>query len=131
VLCVDEKSQIQALNRTALEVATGKVVDEGYDRHGKAEFLDFLKTVAKAYPRRELHVVLDNYHAHKHVEVFFGIITKQAIRRGSFDSVKELVAAIRTFIECWNERCHPFIWTKTADQILPHPTRKPNSDAGH
>jgi transposase len=186
VLCVDEKSQIQALNRTApilplrpglpekathddrrngtttlfaaLEVATGKVVDECYDRHGKAEFLDFLKTVAKAYPRRELHVVLDNYHTHKHdeinawltkhpritlhftptsgswlnlVEVFFGIITKQAIRRGSFDSVKELVAAIRTFIECWNERCHPFIWTKTADQILPHPTRKPNSDAGH
>jgi transposase len=158
---VDEKSQIQALNRTApilplrpglpekathddrrngtttlfaaLEVATGKVVDECYDRHGKAEFLDFLKTVAKAYPRRELHVVLDNYHTHKHdeinawltkhpritlhftptsgswlnlVEVFFGIITKQAIRRGSFDSVKELVAAIRTFIECWNERCH-------------------------
>jgi transposase-like protein/transposase len=186
VLCVDEKSQIQALNRTApilplrpglpekathddrrngtttlfaaLEVATGKVVDECYDRHGKAEFLDFLKTVAKAYPRRELHVVLDNYHTHKHdeinawltkhpritlhftptsgswlnlVEVFFGIITKQAIRRGSFDSVKELVAAIRTFIECWNERCHPFIWTKTADQILPHPTRKPNSAAGH
>ena len=139
MLCVDEKSQIQALNRTApilplrpglpekathdyrrngtttlfaaLEVATGKVVDECYDRHGKAEFLDFLKTVAKAYPRRELHVVLDNYHTHKHdeinawltkhpritlrftptsgswlnlVEVFFGIITKQAIRRGSF-----------------------------------------------
>jgi hypothetical protein len=103
-------------------------------------------------------VVLNNYHTHNHdeinawltkhpritlhftptsgswlnlVEVFFGIITKQAIRRGSFDSVKELVAAIRTFIECWNERCHPFIWTKTADQILPHPTRKPNSDAGH
>ena len=86
----------------ALKVATGKVVDKWYDRHGKAEFLDFL-----------------------------GIITKQAIRSGSFDSVKELVAAIRTFIECWNERCHPFIWTKTADQILPHATRKPTSDAGH
>jgi hypothetical protein len=97
VLCVDEKSQIQALNRTApilplrlgcrrrrptttkrngtttlfaaLEVATGKVTDQCYDRHGKAEFLDFLKKVAKAYPRRELHVVLDNYHTHKHADI--------------------------------------------------------------
>ena len=97
VLCVDEKSQIQALNRTApilplrpglpekathdykrngtttlfaaLEVATGKVTDQCYDRHGKAEFLDFLKKVAKAYPRRELHVVLDNYHTHKHDDI--------------------------------------------------------------
>jgi transposase-like protein/transposase len=184
VLCVDEKSQIQALNRTApilplrpglpekathdykrngtttlfaaLEVATGKVTDQCYDRHGKAEFLDFLKKVAKAYPRRELHVVLDNYHTHKHddinrwlarnpriklhftptsgswlnlVEVFFGIITRQAIRRGSFDSVKQLVGAIHTFIEGWNERCHPFMWTKTADEILPHATRQTNSDA--
>ncbi len=97
VLCVDEKSQIQALNRTApilplrpglpekathdykrngtttlfaaLEVATGRVTDQCYDRHGKAEFLDFLKKVAKAYPRRELHVVLDNYHTHKHDDI--------------------------------------------------------------
>ena len=186
VLCVDEKSQIQALNRTApilpvrpglpekathdykrngtttlfaaLEVATGRVTDQCYDRHGKAEFLDFLKKVAKTYPRRELHVVVDNYHTHKHadinawlaknpritlhftptsgswlnlVEVFFGIITRQAIRRGSFESVKELVAAIRTFIEGWNDRCHPFTWTKTADEILPHATRKRDSDARH
>lgn len=132
----------------ALEVATGKVTDQCYDRHGKAEFLDFLKKVAKAYPRRELHVVLDNYHTHMHddinrwltknpritlhftptsgswlilVEVFFGIITRQAIRRGSFDSVRQLVAAIRAFIEGWNDRCHPFIWTKTADEICPTP----------
>jgi transposase len=186
VLCVDEKSQIQALNRTApilplrqglpekathdykrngtttlfaaLEIATGKVLDQCYDRHGKAEFLDFLKKVAKAYPDQELHVVLDNYHTHKHadittwlaqhpritlhftptsgswlnlVEVFFGIITRQAIRRGSFDSVKELVDAIRAFIAGWNQRCHPFTWTKTADEILPHATRKRDSDARH
>ena len=186
VLCVDEKSQIQALNRTApilpmrvglpakathdykrngtttlfaaLEVATGKVTDQCYDRHGKAEFLDFLKKVARAYPRRELHVVVDNYHTHKHddinqwlakhrritlhftptsgswlnlVEVFFGIITHQAIRRGSFDNVKQLVAAISAFIDGWNDRCHPFTWTKTADEILPHATRKRDSDAGH
>jgi transposase len=185
VLCVDEKSQIQALDRTApilplrpglperathdyerngttnffaaLEVATGRVTDRCYDRHGKAEFLDFLKRVARAYPRRDLHVVLDNYHTHKHddvgrwlaahprvtlhftptsgswlnlVEVFFGIITRQAIRRGSYASVPDLVAAIRAFIDGWNERCHPFTWTKTADEILPH-ARKRDSDAGH
>jgi len=186
VVCVDEKSQIQALNRTApilplrpglpekathdyqpngtttlfaaLEVATGKVTDQCYDRHGKAEFLDFLKKVAKAYPRRPLHVVVDNYHTHKHddinrwlaknpritlhftptsgswlnlVEVFFGIITRQAIRRGSFDSVRQLVTAISTFIDGWNERCHPFTWTKTAEEILPHAARKRDSDARH
>jgi transposase len=186
VLCVDEKSQIQALNRTApilpvrpglpekathdykrngtttlfaaLEIATGRVTDQCYDRHGKAEFLDFLKKVAKAYPRRDLHVVVDNYHTHKHadintwlaknpritlhftptsgswlnlVEVFFGIITRQAIRRGTFASVKELVTAISTFIDSWNDRCHPFIWTKTADEILPHARRQPTSDARH
>lgn len=186
VLCVDEKSQIQALDRTApilplrpglperathdyrrhgtttlfaaLEVATGRVTDACYDRHGKAEFLDFLKKVARAYPRRELHVVVDNYHTHKHaeveewlarhpritlhftptsgswlnmVEVFFSIITRQAIRRGSFRSVKDLVAAIRRFIEAWNDRCHPFIWTKTADEVLTHARRQGTSDAGH
>src|SRR5438128_2709443 len=97
VLCVDEKSQIQALDRTApilplrpglperathdyvrhgtttlfaaLEIATGKVTNACYDRHGKAEFLDFMKKVARAYPRRELHVVCDNYHTHKHDEI--------------------------------------------------------------
>ena len=186
VLCIDEKSQIQALNRTqpilpvrpglperathdykrngtttlfaALEVATGQITERCYQRHGKAEFLDFLKHVARAYPRQRLHVVLENYHTHKHddinqwlakhpritlhftptsaswmnlVEVFFGIITRQAIRRGSFDTVKELITAIRTFINAYNQRCQPFTWTKTADQILPRATRQPTSDAGH
>src|SRR3954454_12078956 len=186
VLCVDEKSQIQALNRTqpilplrpglparathdykrngtttlfaALEVATGNVTDRCYDRHGKAEFLDFLKQIARTYPRRELHVVLDNYHTHKHddinrwlarnpritlhftptsaswlnlVEIVFGIITRQAIRRGSFENVKALVTAIRAFIDGYNKRCKPFIWTKTAEEILPRATRQPTSDAGH
>jgi hypothetical protein len=117
-----------------------------------------MKKVARAYPDQELRVVLDNYHTHKHadinawlernpritlhftptsgswlnlVEVFFGIITRQAIRRGTFASVKDLVTAIRTFIEGWNDRCHPFIWTKTADEILPHTRRQPTSDARH
>jgi hypothetical protein len=55
------------------------------------------------------------------VEVLFGIMTRQAIRRGSFDKVKELVAAISKFIDGWNDRCHPVTWTKTADEILPRP----------
>jgi transposase len=175
VLCVDEKSQVQALDRTApilplrpgipekqthdyvrhgtttlfaaLEVATGKITDACYPRHRHEEFLRFLKQVARAYPRVKLHIVVDNYATHKHpdvqawlaknpritlhftptsgswlnmVEIFFGIITRQAIRRGSFTSVKDLITAIGTFIDGWNDRCHPFTWTKTADQLLPH-----------
>jgi transposase len=133
----------------ALEVATGKVLDACYPRHRSDEFLRFLRQVAKAYPRVPLHIVCDNYATHKHpnvrawlarnpritlhftptsgswlnmVEIFFGIITRQAIRRGSFTSVRDLTDAIRAFIDGWNERCQPFIWTKTADQILPHAT---------
>jgi transposase len=175
VVCVDEKSQVQALDRTApilplrpgipekqthdyvrhgtttlfaaLEVATGKVVDACYPRHRHQEFLSFLKQVAKAYPKVPLHVVADNYATHKHpavkawlarnprvtmhftptsgswlnmVEIFFGIITRQAIRRGTFTSVKDLIATIENFIDGWNDRCQPFVWTKTADQLLDH-----------
>jgi hypothetical protein len=65
------------------------------------------------------------------IEVFFGIITRQAIRRGTLTSVKDLVAAIRRFIDGWNDRCHPFTWTKTVDEILPHATRQTTSDARH
>jgi transposase len=181
VLCVDEKSQIQALDRTApmlplrpglperrthdyvrhgtttlfaaLEVATGKVVDACYDRHRHQEFLRFLRQVAKVYPRRELHVVCDNYAAHKHpavtawltrhprvtlhftptsgswlnlVEVFFSILTRQAIRRGTFASVADLEAAIGAYIDGWNERCQPFTWTKDADTILTKATPPKN-----
>jgi hypothetical protein len=52
--------------------------------------------------------------------VFFGIITRQAIRRGSFENATELIATFRAFIDGWTDRCHPFTWTKTADEILPH-----------
>jgi transposase len=172
-LCVDEKSQIQALERTqptrpvglgrperrthdylrhgtttlfaALEVATGQVLDECHPRHRHSEFLAFLRRVAKAWPRRELHLVVDNYATHKHatvrawlgkhprvhlhftptygswlnlVEVFFAIIERQALRRGDFASVEELVTAIRRFCEGWNERCQPLVWTKDAERIL-------------
>ena len=129
----------------ALEVATGRVTDACQPRHRHSEFLAFLKLVAKAYPRRQLHVVLDNYATHKHqrvqawlakhprvrlhftptyaswlnqVEVLFSIIERQALRRGDFASVEELVAAIGRFCDGWNQRCQPFTWTKDADQIL-------------
>jgi transposase len=187
VVCVDEKSQIQALDRTApllpmrfdqaerrthdykrhgtttlfaaLEVATGKITaDACYQRHRNGEFLAFLKQVAKAHPRVKLHVVADNYSTHSHanvkawlaknpritmhftptsaswmnmVEIFFGIITRQAIRRGTFTSVPDLIGAIRTFIDAYNQRCEPFHWTKTADQILTKANRQKNSDTRH
>ena len=174
VVSVDEKSQIQALDRTqpglplrpglaerrthdytrhgtttlfaALEVATGKITaDACYPRHRHQEFLAFLKKVAAAHPAVELHVVLDNYGTHKHptvrawlkgtpritlhftptgcswlnmVEIFFGLITRQAIRRGAFRSVKELTTAIGAYIDAYNDRCQPFSWTKNADQLL-------------
>jgi transposase len=186
VLCIDEKSQIQALDRTApilpirpglpekathdyvrhgtttlfaaLEVATGRVEQACLPRHRHQEFLRFLKQVAKAYPRRKLHIVCDNYATHKHpavtawlarnpritmhftptsgswlnmVEIFFGIITRQAIRRGSFDSVRQLIDAIRRFIDAWNERCEPFTWTKEPDTILTKAQRQTTSDTRH
>jgi transposase len=174
VVSVDEKSQIQALDRTAplrpglaarrthdykrhgtttlfaaLEVATGKITaDACYPRHRHQEFLRFLKKIAAAHPGTELHVVLDNYGTHKHpevrawlarpentritlhftpagcswlnmVEIFFGIITRQAIRRGTFRSVKELTAAIGAFTAAYHDRCQPFTWTKDADELIP------------
>ena len=65
------------------------------------------------------------------VEIFFGIITRQAIRRGSFDSVRELVEAIRRFIDGWNQRCEPFMSTKDAGTILAKAKRKTTSDTRH
>jgi len=65
------------------------------------------------------------------VEVFFGIITRQAIRRGTVDSVRELIATIRQFIVGWNERCEPFTWTKDADTILAKIDRKASTETRH
>jgi transposase len=173
VLCVDEKSQVQALNRTqpilplapgvparqshdyerhgvtslfaALDVASGVTISSCYRRHRHQEFLRFLKKVAAAYPAVDLHVVCDNYATHKHagvrawlakntrvtlhftptgcswlnlVECFFSVITRQAIRRGSFTSVRQLTGAIGAFIDHWNDHPRPFAWTKDADEIL-------------
>ena len=135
-----------------------KSPDACYQRHTNVEFLDFLKIVAKAYPRVKLHVVADSYATHKHpavkawlgknpritmhftptsgswlnmVEIFFGIIPRQSIRRGTFTSVKDLIAAISNFIDGWNERCQPFVWTKTADEILTKTHRQPTSNTQH
>ena len=65
------------------------------------------------------------------VEIFFGIITKQAIRRGTFTSVANLIDAIRAFIDGWNDRCAPFVWTKDADTILTKAKRKTTSGTRH
>ncbi len=188
VLCVDEKTQIQALDRTqpllpmrpgqverhthdytrhgttclfaALEVATGQVTTEARERHTGADFLAFLRRVERAYRGTELHVVLDNVSTHStpdvrawlarhprvsfhftptsaswmnQVETWFGILTRQAIRRGSFRSVKELVAMIEAFTQQWNTGSGPFAWVKTADEILAKAVRKPRttSESGH
>jgi hypothetical protein len=65
------------------------------------------------------------------VEVFFSVILRHAIRRGSFDSVAELVRAIRRFIEAWNERCAPFVWTKDAEMLIAKAKRKKTSVTRH
>jgi hypothetical protein len=146
----------------ALEIATGKVTGACKPRHRHQELLAFLKQVARAYPDdgtgRQLHLVLDNYAAHKHpavkawlaanprvlvhftpthaswmnlVEVWFSLIERQAIHRGTFRSVRDLNAKVRAYIDGWNDRCQPFVWTRTADQILTKANRKKTSNAGH
>ena len=172
VLCVDEKSQIQALNRTqpalpmwpglparmthdytrhgttslfaALEVASGKVHGRCFKRHTHVEFIAFLESLAKRYLKLELHLICDNYGTHKHpavvhwlsahprfhlhftptsaswlnlVERWFALITSQAIRRGSFDSVRRLERAITRWLTYWNEIATPFRWTRSAADI--------------
>jgi len=185
VLSVDEKTQIQALDRTqpmlpmkpgqverhthdykrngtlslfaALEVATGQVTGETRERHTGDDFLAFLRLLARTYPRGEVHVVLDNVSTHKtpavqawlakhkrftfhftptsaswmnQVETWFGILTRQALRRGSFENVRVLSAAIERFTREWNAGATPFTWVKTADEILAKAVRKTQADSG-
>jgi transposase len=173
VLCVDEKTQIQALDRTqptlpikpgkaqrmthdykrngttslyaALEIATGEVTGACHPRHTHQEFIAFLNTLVRAFARKPLHVVLDNSSTHstaevkrwleRHprvhfhftptgaswlnmIEIWFSILTKQQVRRGVYHNVPELIVAIEHFIEGYNERALPFVWTKTAEQVL-------------
>ena len=131
----------------ALNTAAGQVTDACYPRHRHQEFLKFLNTTAAAYPGIALHVVLDNDATRKHpdvrtwlarpqnqritlhftptscswltlVECFFSVITRQATRRGSFTSVRQLTAATGAFTDGRNDHPRPFTWTKDADEIL-------------
>src|SRR5438128_1738162 len=189
VLCVDEKSQIQALDRSApvlplmpgvperhthdyvrngttnlyaaLDLASGQVIAEMTPRHRAEEFRRFLNLIERSVPAHlEVHVVLDNSSTHKSpairrwllrhprftlhftptysswlnlVERWFAELTEKWLRRGTHRSAKELVASIRTWIERWNDEPRPFVWHKTADQILENLAAycERISDSGH
>ena len=125
---------------------SGTVLTACKPRHRHQEFLAFLRRIEKSVPQSlDIHLIVDNYSTHKHarvkawlarrprwhihfiptysswlnqVERFFGHITEKAIRRGSFRSVKELVAKIDHFVTHYNQNCKPFAWSATADSIL-------------
>jgi len=174
VLCVDEKSQIQALDRTApvlplmpgtperrthdyrrygttnlyaaLDLASGNVIADLSARHRAEEFRRFLNVIDATVPAQlDVHVVIDNSSTHKTpaiqrwllrhprftfhftptyaswlnlVERWFAELTSKWLRRGTHRSVKELVASIRTWITNWNDEPRPFVWHKSADEIL-------------
>ena len=128
----------------ALEVARGRVLGACRPRHTGADFLAFLKQVARRY-RGELHVILDNSSSHATpevqawlaahprvhfhftptgaswlnlIEAWFGVLTRKSIRRGSFDSVRALVRHIQAYLDHWNEHPVPFVWTKSAEHII-------------
>lgn len=174
VLCVDEKSQIQALDRTqpilplapglperrthdymrhgtttlfaALDVATGEVIGQLHRRHRSSEFLKFLRTIEASVPSDlDIHLVMDNYGTHKtlairnwfarhprfhvhftptsaswlnQVECWFATLTEKQIRRGTHRSTRQLEEAIRNYLELNNANPKPFVWTKSADDIM-------------
>jgi transposase len=189
VLCVDEKSQIQALDRTqpmlplrpgqaerrthdyaqhgttslfaALDVQSGRVIGERHQRHRAIDFRRFLDTIDAAVPDDlEVHLILDNYATHKTpatrrwlarrprfhvhftptsaywlnlVERWFAALTEKQLRRGVHRSTRELEAAIRGYLAISNEQPRPFVWTKSADEILATIARlrRRTSDSGH
>jgi len=189
VLCVDEKSEVQALDRTApllpmrpgqierrthdyrrngttslfaaLDTATGKVIGTCQARHRTEEFIKFLDQIDAAVPPDlDVHIVLDNYGTHKTprvhrwlakrpryqlhftptsaswlnlVERWFAALTEKQIRRGVFRSTRELEAAIMRYLEANNDHPKPFVWAKTADEILASIARfcKRITDSGH
>jgi len=189
VLCVDEKSEVQALDRTApllpmrpgqierrthdyrrngttslfaaLDTATGTVIGSCHARHRSLEFVKFLDQIDAAVPEDlEVHIVLDNYGTHKTtrvhrwlakrpryqlhftptsaswlnlVERWFAALTEKQLRRGVFRSTRDLEHAIMRYVETNNEEPKPFIWTKTADEILASIARFciRTSDSGH
>lgn len=130
----------------ALDTLTGHVIGKCFPRRRTGEFLTFMNTVVTEYPRAaEIHVILDNLSTHsggdvdawlgKHpnvafhftptgsswinqIEIWFGLITRQSIRRGNFTSLTALIRQIDNYIAHWNESAGPFQWRATADQIL-------------
>lgn len=129
----------------ALAVATGKVIGECSPTHRGPDFLRFLQKVARSFPRRQLHVIVDRSSTHSSpdvnaglaahprvslhftptsaswvnlVESWFALLTRKSLRRGSVDSVARLVRHIEALIAHWNENPTPFVWTKSADEIL-------------
>jgi len=130
----------------ALDIASGQVLTRCKPRHRHQEFLGFLNHIdANVPPDLDIHLVVDNYATHKHekvkrwlaarpryhphytptyaswlnqVEIWFNIITQRAIRRGTFRSVKELVAKINNFVSLYNAKSKPFMWTATAESIF-------------
>src|SRR6266700_5444874 len=173
VLSLDEKTQIQALSRTqpllplrlglrarqthdyrrngltslyaALEVASGKLLGECRARHTGADFLAFLKRLARGYRGQELHVIRDNSSTHttpavqawlathprvhfhftptgaswlNMVEAWFSILTRKSVRRGSFDTVRALIRHIERYLAEWNAQPTPVVWTKEPADII-------------
>jgi transposase len=129
----------------ALNVGTGEIYGECKATRNGADFLAFLKAAVRLHEGKDVHFVLDNLSTHatpvvrdwlannprvtfhftptgsswiNQIEIWFGIITRQAIRRGTFASVRALVARIRDYICHWNANPKPFVWTATADEIL-------------
>lgn len=129
----------------ALDVATGGIIGKCYQHRGSEEFLRFMQTVTATYADRELHVVVDNLGTHctpdvrswladnskitfhrtpvgaswlNQIEIWFGLITRQAIRRGTFNSLQQFVTTIKNYIDTWNTDCKPFTWTADANTIL-------------
>ena len=129
----------------ALQVGSGEIYGECHPTRDGAQFLAFLKSAVKPHAGKDIHVVLDNLSTHttpdvaqwltdnphvrfhftpigsswmNQIETWFGIITRQAIRRGTFTSVKVLIKTIRDYIEHWNADAQPFAWTATTDEIL-------------
>ena len=100
---------------------------DNYAAHKHAAVRDWLA----ANPRVIVHFTPTHASWMNLVEVWFSIIERQAIHRGTYRSVKDLNAKIRAFIDGWNDRSHPFTWTKTADQILAKANRRITSNAGH
>jgi transposase len=142
----------------ALDIATGHVTAACKPRHRRQDFLAFLKQVARACPDQQLHLVMDNYATHKtpevkawlvenprfqvhftptsaswlnFVEMWFGTIERQALHRTDVASVAELNKGIRAFVTGWNDRCHPFVWTKTSTEIFKKANRPTTSKTGH